>query len=804
MHFDIDAQGRRGLRVIEEIPDIDLCRLEGYNGIGKTSAVRLLQLCAGIQPYSITEGRTWRAFRNHLTSARVVATGLQGASRIEWVLEPSAWPDSPEPLGDRIGEIRIDGRKVRSQDLTDLLHVHRIAGDETFTETLASQAASTGVGVLNWIEPGGLGWDRLERLDHSLADVEALLTQYDSERIERFRVDRNTAENAQREAAEVRERRKAVEKRAQLLSEALQLADQLEEVRGRGPGLEKQLEDLEQQLARLETERERLHGEITAMGEREQRDKQAREEFQKAERLLGRRQAELDRARSNLSAISVRVGVPPDNKTISTARTAATTQLQQLLNEQSRVNRTPLVIDLAQELAARLRNAEESGLADELLVASTSERLELTVQQLRVGLQRQVVDRAAQEQTEESERIASEVEQARLRIQQIGQAYSASKEVAGAEDLLRRAEVRMQKASSALSPDTATALQSLLEARNRLEQQLSDLSTRRGQLQHARSLLGGGHTEETLTERLTAAARAAGVAPSALRAELTLVEQQLDQLRMAEADAQRRARHLEQQISEYVLGSERTIGILRQDPSYEWLRDTVALASAADRDIEERLRFLARLKDALDGSRNRLLTFRRQVSAIGRALKQLGEQLRGGAAEPNDWLRVVQLWLADEVGRWFDHDDVREALFPGGRDIRLDLTEMTVSWTADSELQTRPLHAFSSGEQVFAYTRARMARLDLADDGAANRLIVLDEFGAFMAADRMRRLAGYLQDRRERFAQDQIVVILPLAAELQVSPEDEDVLSSGIENGEMAERRRQLRKRGYFAERLTP
>src|SRR6266545_2004084 len=120
---------------------------------------------------------------------------------------------------------------------------------------------------------------------------------------------------------------------------------------------------------------------------------------------------------------------------------------------------------------------------------------------------------------------------------------------------------------------------------------------------------------------------------------------------------------------------------------------------------------------------------------------------------------------------------------------------MQVSWMADGERQIRPLTAFSSGEQALAYTRARMARLDMTADSAANRLIVLDEFGAFIAADRMRHLTRYLLDRRKSFPRDQIVVVLPLRDEIPPDRSSQD--SAG------AERWGQLEERGYIAERIT-
>src|SRR4051794_22078060 len=109
MHFTIDAKCRRGLRVIGDVPNISLCRIEGYNGIGKTSAIRLLQLCSGSQPFSDATP-AWRTFRTQLVHAQISIRDLNGAHQIEWDIEPANWPEIPEILGDRIGAVKIDGR----------------------------------------------------------------------------------------------------------------------------------------------------------------------------------------------------------------------------------------------------------------------------------------------------------------------------------------------------------------------------------------------------------------------------------------------------------------------------------------------------------------------------------------------------------------------------------------------------------------------------------------------------------------------------------------------------------------------
>src|SRR5580698_7028367 len=150
MHVQIDAGFRRGLRIIEEIPNIPLCKIEGYNGIGKTSAIRLLQLCTGEQPFK--DNRTaWRTFRAQLARANVRISELREAREIEWELTPSEWPEQPELLDDHsVGIIRINGQKASLLEVRQLLKVHHLNTSETPAKILITRTASAASVIDNW------------------------------------------------------------------------------------------------------------------------------------------------------------------------------------------------------------------------------------------------------------------------------------------------------------------------------------------------------------------------------------------------------------------------------------------------------------------------------------------------------------------------------------------------------------------------------------------------------------------------------------------------------------------------------
>jgi hypothetical protein len=104
--------------------------------------------------------------------------------------------------------------------------------------------------------------------------------------------------------------------------------------------------------------------------------------------------------------------------------------------------------------------------------------------------------------------------------------------------------------------------------------------------------------------------------------------------------------------------------------------------------------------------------------------------------------------------------EVRKALFDNGSSLSVDLLSLTTSWnTPSGERRTRPIEAFSSGERAFAYTRLQLEAL--AYESATNKVAFLDEFGAYVANDRLDDLTAFIRERAIGNVVDQVVVILP-------------------------------------------
>jgi hypothetical protein len=793
MRFEIDAACKRGLRIIRELPDFEVSRIEGYNGIGKSSALRLLELCTGSQPFQ-GQDKPWESFRNQLAHANVHVTGLQGgAKEIRWELDPSAWPPKPELLGERLGRVWIDGRSARLEETGSLLRVHTILGNETFPVTLAVRLEASARRLAEFRHGSGSAWRRMETLDTLLREAQEAIQVPGAGEVRTLRLEHANAEARSREAARHVER---VQERVARLAEAKELAEQLDDVRGRGPELNEQLAEIQRQQEALRQEHTSLDEQITETVRREHRDEAARREFELARQNLDRRERALRDSKDMLNAAAAEAGSGPAG--IAAAQQELSSKLEELTQRLPKVNASPFMAQLLGDITERLRQAEAIGLAEEVLISGSSASSEWTVSAWRRACEREASIRAANGATDTAQDIETEIAQVRKRLAMLARAEELHAQVEQAVMSRDRASQRLGRAIEALPPEEATTLDQLVSAREEAEAQLAELAERHAAVKHALSLLGGGTDEGTLRRRLAQICDETGVPESRIRGMLATEEAQLTDARGALADSRVAVEAARSKAGTAASAIVTAVSAVTQRPDLAFAHRAAAelLSAAGDSDADQ-AEALSVLSSAIESTRQKLQAAVGGTQSIIAALEMIARQFRGTPrpSEGKAWAKPVEAWLADQVSAWFSHKEVSEALFPRGHDIEVDIEGMAVSWTADGEPMTRPMAAFSSGEQALAYTRARMATLDSAATESANRLIALDEFGAFIAADSMRRLSTYLLDRSGQFPHDQVVVVLPLREEIRVKPDSADT--------EAVSRWSQLQDRGYLTERIT-
>jgi hypothetical protein len=795
MRFTINADCKRGLRIIGELPDFEISRIEGYNGIGKSSALRLLELCTGSQPYQGQE-KLWTTFRDQLVHATVHVTGLQGGSReILWDLDPSAWPPTPEPLGELLGSVRIDGRPVRCEDVLPLLRVHTIRGNETFTDTLAGRLELTARRLDAWVKHGrGTAWQRMEALDSLLQESQEATQAASADELRGLWLELANAEAHSSEPALELQRAQA---RVAQLSEAKELAEQLDDIRGRGPELSGQLTDIERQQEALRDERASLDKQITETGRREHQDEAARREFALARQLLDRRERELQDCKGRFNAAAAEAGSDPNPARLATAERELSTRLDELTRRLPKINASPFMAELLRDIADRLCHAETAGLADEVLIPGSIASPEMTVRAWREVCEHEAASRAAQGATETVRDIETEIAHVRRRLQLLAQAEELHARAEQAAANRGRASRRLADAIENLPLEEATTLDQLVSAREEIGAHLAELAERHAAVQHALRLVGGGIDERTLRERLARICDEAGVPESRVRSQLLVEQERLAGAQEAFTSSQLNVDTVRRRVEASVGTVGAALSAFRERPDLSFARNAAGdLLSATGISEVDQAAALNALRSAMEAAAQGARGAVGRIQGIAEALDAVAKQFRGtgGPSAGARWVRPVQDWLASQVSEWFAQDEVRQALFPDGHDISVDIEGMAVSWTAGGERMTRPMTAFSSGQQALAYTRARMAPLDSAAVGSTNRLIALDEFGAYIAADGMRHLSRYLLKRHETFPRDQVVVVLPLRQEIRSMPDPADTVAT--------KHWHQIQDRGYLAERI--
>ncbi len=185
------------------------------------------------------------------------------------------------------------------------------------------------------------------------------------------------------------------------------------------------------------------------------------------------------------------------------------------------------------------------------------------------------------------------------------------------------------------------------------------------------------------------------------------------------------------------------------------------------------------------------------------ALARLAEVMAAGDRPGEEtWLlgldRLLVQALSEQLRQRLDTEPIRDALFGGNPLISLDLNNRMLAWQSEDGVVHRPLEGFSTGQQAFAFTQARILGLEELPEGR-DRLLVLDEFGAFVAADRLDELATFLAAESVRRRASQVVVVLPLQTDYEADREE----TTGQLRARYDERVTQLQESGYIAEEFS-
>lgn len=787
MRFLFDPAGQRpgGLRLVGEIPDYKICHLEGRNGAGKSLALRLLELISGQQPYAVTPA-AWASLRACLGNTTVTIEEL-GGSTLRVKLIPDKWPLTPEPVGEWLGEATIDGRGVAISEISASLRVIRIAGDETFERTVHHRLMAEGATVARAHQ-------------HFLAqhrDLEALLNVVAEETsvVQPALEVWTRLELLNSEITAGEQNIRGLHEELTVLTDAMLAQNRLAALSGQLPELERRLSEvearrreLEARLNTLETRRDELLASLAGGSEFE-------EQIRSTERIRERRLGRFNKAASTLQQSAAALQVDPDPGAIERAIEDSNAELSLVVAKLTSAGHNDAVRELADSLTSDLESFPEAASEVIAILPPSTEFLRITAGDLQIAIGRRQVELSEIDDNPLLKQLDARRSSLLDRIERLSSLNALFSRYARAEELLKKGEadltalVARARAAGALreeydrttseTADTAQALREALAEETRLRVQLDQLSvgeSREGLLEQLdKAFAQLGITEAELPARHEAANRADEQHRARLRA---LKSEQLDLQRLSALHQTEIAQAAKTLASEF------------------WLPHPLQVLLNAE-SIEERAQALRRLKTLADSIRDSLYRVRDRFDQLLAAADELAAEVgrRGRSSSQIALLPELATEMGSRLRNEFDQHEIRLALFDGGRLESVDLRTLEARWVTDSgELRIRPFEAFSSGEQVFAYTRARIGRVATVD--ARHRVIALDEFGAFLARDRLERLAQYLRNAVVGEIADQVIIVVPLAADYGTQ--------IPMTTGELEERFRRraaaIEARSYFVE----
>ena len=414
MHIKIEAETSRGLRIIEEIPDFPICRIEGYNGIGKTNAIKLLRLCTGDQPFE-KDAPGWRSFRNQLANARIEISGLRHDKALEIELEPQRWPKGPERVGNLLGSVRINGVSAMAADIPEILRVFHILTTETPLDVLANRVLDSELSMTNWLQLEG--GQRQEDLDKRLGALQSRTSDCLPSQLPQ---DLHSAAAALKLANAADSQLADAKRLASLLEKAVEVAERLDQVRGRGPELEAKLGEIQARLDDIEEQKELIDEQITAASAMQSASESAELEFENAQKFLIRQDKALRQVTTTLQRVATAAGVEPRVEAVRERQALLSGRLDEMVALLPQVHATPMLVSILSDIADRLSEAEHEDLGDTVLLEADDTIPELTVSKLRRSCIVQIGLLSERTPSAQAEKLQSDIEHARNQLDAFG------------------------------------------------------------------------------------------------------------------------------------------------------------------------------------------------------------------------------------------------------------------------------------------------------------------------------------------------------------------------------------------------
>lgn len=783
MRVRINVNDAGPIRVVGSMNVSQVSLLEGYNGIGKSSAIRLLLICTGTLPYS-EQDRSWNSLRSNLGQVRVQIDELVGtASNIIWEFDTRSWDLLNAPITTEwFSSIRIDGRDASLSDVRQVFRVHRLSGDVGVVDTLVEEIDTN----KSWVERLR---NRIEAPDFRVlnesvivlrqltsvsSEVDTATLAQDQRAVDLAQAAKNRAEQAKRD----------IDQRYRDIERAMELKADLDQLLSVGPEIDQRLEAVRANLEAAQSEREGVNSELEKLAVAAALGEEQYKELANAEKLLERNRGKLSAALVQLSDAAAALKVDPASDAIHGAIEEAKAALDAVVAEQSEADTIPSLLSLVSSLTGTLAAAEDDELGREQVVADDY-AIDPSVSGLKQALAGRQLQLHEVPEKDELEPLRQRANLAARRLSDLQKLPNLLEAVEKFRRLVNTHTQTVTELAKSQNLGAAEQLESLHNRRDELDERVLDLVGERARIVKQRGLLGGGSDAVVLQANLASQLEACGIDDvEGLDSAWDKVRIDSNQVSGRLAESERsllEATYEHDQHQQALLVARDLIG---GSDEFSWVREGLPnIAPTTNDDSETALARLTEVSGRADAAQRRLEDFPNQLLAVERALTSIAEQMRGRNPVSSMYVGELRTWFEAHFRHYFSQEAIRTQLLSAeAEDVEVSILKASVNWKEGGESREKPLDSFSSGQQAFAYARARLAQLDQEDSEVENRLICLDEFGAFMSADRRDELITLLKTRASASPGDRTLLVLPVrtdfseAAENALGDERKDLL----------------------------
>jgi hypothetical protein len=752
------ANADGGLRVIPEIPERGVGLIEGPNGVGKSLAIQLVQLIAGTQPWS--DAALWGSLRKAVAEAEIEITveGLRSGHRIWAGLTPEKWPDDPPPGGDdSIAAIRIDDEDASIAEVGSILDVVRFSATEDLPVVARQEIGREAQRFRTAAKAAAPRIDALRLRSGAIADLlgDAAPAEHEAlaERIE----EKNKAQKGAAEGLEAAAARREDIGRAIELHRSINGAEVPDDARERLDRMAKVAEAKREERAAIDQQIEKAIKSLAKSGDPQSTLKEADRRRVSREKTLAKRIAKASEIVASHKLDHPSDPGEIDSDALAEEIVAGKGRLKALEAEGRGLDAGSRMLTTIDEISPALSAVVDEGLGDQVI--ARIEDVDVTTSMLLGGLK----GREAQ--------------------------------IEGAEPSLRAAELDDQVKAAARSltalKDLSKSLASIAKARKNLEESVKELEA-------ARDALGKSEEELKLYDKLVADRDRLSDELNAILIEEVELRRKLGILQVAsKVDMEAELAEIAQRhdlnpdrLADHFVESEQAVA--EAQDALDTARRALDLAQRDRDQATSRLRFAARQIKTKPEFAPALAALEAHVGnggGLASGLGWLARQARDLADRMDQSFNTLQAiqFMLDTVAQNPDATSfgdsalanavfaslderlrerlsspaIRDALFDGQELRSVDLRKRTVAWGSGETVVERPIESFSTGEQAFAFTQARVLALDVLPPGR-DRLLALDEFGAFVAANRRGHLARFLGRDEVAERATQILVVLPL------------------------------------------